>query len=176
MGYKIKCVNCGKEVHVSKFNRKTCSYDCAKKYANKKAKERQRKKRNIIYKEKIINCKNCGKEFNWSTSQPRRVYCSEKCAKKFWKKKHEDLKNGVYVGTSGKYENYMRLRFEVFKRDNFTCVYCGRSVKEDKVKLHVDHIIPRSKGGKDVFSNLATACEECNLGKSDVLLSLKKNG
>ena len=55
-------------------------------------------------------------------------------------------------------------------RDNFICQYCGRNVKEDKIKLQADHKIPRSKGGKDVFSNFITACEECNLGKGDILL------
>jgi HNH endonuclease len=59
-----------------------------------------------------------------------------------------------------------RLRFNILKRDNFTCVYCGRKAKDD-VTLHVDHIHPVSKGGTDTEDNLVTACEDCNLGKSD---------
>lgn len=64
----------------------------------------------------------------------------------------------------------LKLRFEVFMRDNFTCRYCGRTVKEDGVKLHIDHIIPKSKGGKNNLSNLITSCLECNYGKCCVLL------
>ena len=58
------------------------------------------------------------------------------------------------------------LRYDILKRDNFRCKICGCGM-EDGVKLHVDHIIPVSKGGKTVESNLQTLCELCNLGKSN---------
>ena len=60
------------------------------------------------------------------------------------------------------------LRHEVFKRDNYTCCECG-ATKEDGVTLHIDHIIPVSKGGTDELSNLQTLCKACNLNKSDVI-------
>lgn len=56
-----------------------------------------------------------------------------------------------------------KLRFEVFKRDKFTCQYCGKRAPD--VVLHVDHIEPLSKGGGDELLNLITACADCNLGK-----------
>jgi len=59
------------------------------------------------------------------------------------------------------------LRYDVLKRDNFTCQICGASAKKDGVKLEVDHICPVSKGGKTEISNLQTLCERCNRGKSD---------
>lgn len=62
-----------------------------------------------------------------------------------------------------------RMRFEVFKRDSFTCQYCGRMAPD--VVLEVDHIKPVSKGGKNELLNLVTSCKECNLGKSNVELS-----
>ena len=63
-----------------------------------------------------------------------------------------------------------RLRFKVLKRDNFKCVYCGKSPATDSnVELHVDHIIPWSKGGETVIENLQTSCSKCNLGKSDLI-------
>jgi hypothetical protein len=62
-----------------------------------------------------------------------------------------------------------KLRFEVFKRDSFTCQYCGR--KSPDVVLHVDHITPVSKGGKNTLMNLVTSCYECNLGKGAEPLS-----
>ena len=61
-----------------------------------------------------------------------------------------------------------RLRFEILRRDNFTCRYCGRSAPS--VVLHVDHIFPRSKGGTNDPANLTTACADCNQGKSDLEL------
>lgn len=57
------------------------------------------------------------------------------------------------------------IRFEVFKRDRFTCQYCGR--KAPDVVLEVDHIKPYSKGGKDEIINLVTACRDCNRGKTN---------
>ena len=58
------------------------------------------------------------------------------------------------------------LRYDILKRDNFRCQICGFSAK-DGVKLHVDHIIPVSKGGKTTPSNLRTLCDRCNIGKSN---------
>lgn len=57
-----------------------------------------------------------------------------------------------------------KLRFEVFKRDSFTCQYCGS--KAPDVVLEVDHIKPKSKGGDDNILNLVTSCFDCNRGKS----------
>lgn len=62
-----------------------------------------------------------------------------------------------------------RTRFEVFKRDRFCCVYCGRTPPD--VLLEVDHIIAVSKGGSDDILNLATSCKDCNAGKSNVPLA-----
>lgn len=56
-----------------------------------------------------------------------------------------------------------KLRFEVFKRDSFTCQYCGRSAPD--VVLQCDHIEPVSKGGSDDILNLVTSCFDCNSGK-----------
>lgn len=58
------------------------------------------------------------------------------------------------------------MRYDVLRRDNFHCVRCGRG-REDGVKLHVDHIVPVSRGGKTVMSNLQTLCEDCNCGKGN---------
>lgn len=55
------------------------------------------------------------------------------------------------------------VRFEVFKRDGFTCQYCGR--KTPAIVLEVDHIIPIAGGGTDDIENLVTACWDCNRGK-----------
>jgi len=62
-----------------------------------------------------------------------------------------------------------KLRFEVFKRDHFTCVYCG--AKAPDVLLQIDHIEPVSKGGKTELLNLVTCCQACNSGKGARRLS-----
>ncbi len=58
------------------------------------------------------------------------------------------------------------IRWQVFKRDNWKCLACGRCA-EDDIILHVDHILPRSKGGKDELENFQTLCDLCNIGKSN---------
>ena len=58
------------------------------------------------------------------------------------------------------------LRYDILKRDGFKCTICGASA-QDGAKLHVDHILPVSKGGKTTKNNLRTLCSNCNLGKSD---------
>ncbi|HEY3312105.1 MAG TPA: HNH endonuclease [Anaerolineales bacterium] len=49
-------------------------------------------------------------------------------------------------------------RREVFRRDNYTCQYCGRKVPN----LTIDHVLPRHLGGKHVWTNVVTACSTCN--------------
>lgn len=61
------------------------------------------------------------------------------------------------------------IRFEVFKRDKFTCQYCGKAAPE--VILEVDHITPVSKGGTNDILNLITACRDCNRGKTNKVIS-----
>ena len=53
-------------------------------------------------------------------------------------------------------------RREVLRRDKHTCQYCGSTKK-----LTLDHVIPRSKGGKHTWDNVVTACERCNSRKGD---------
>lgn len=61
-----------------------------------------------------------------------------------------------------------RVRFEIFKRDSFTCQYCGK--RPPNVVLEVDHIDPLSNGGSDDQINLTTSCFDCNRGKHKALL------
>ena len=63
-------------------------------------------------------------------------------------------------------------RFAILERDNFRCKYCGATPSQNK--LHVDHIKPKSIGGSDDEKNLVTACSDCNLGKSNGVLTKNK--
>ncbi len=67
------------------------------------------------------------------------------------------------------YKGVTLNRNNVMKRDNFECQYCGSSKN-----LTLDHILPKSKGGKTEWRNLVTACSRCNSAKGD--LSLEQAG
>jgi 5-methylcytosine-specific restriction endonuclease McrA len=86
---------------------------------------------------------------------------------------YDRVKENIKLGTTR--QNIIRierakvtpsLRTLILKRDNYTCKHCGATI-DDGVSLHIDHIIPVSKGGKTEESNLQTLCDWCNLGKSD---------
>jgi CRISPR/Cas system Type II protein with McrA/HNH and RuvC-like nuclease domain len=53
-------------------------------------------------------------------------------------------------------------RNRIYKRDNYECVYCG-----SHRNLTLDHVIPKSRGGKNDWTNLVTSCFKCNLKKAD---------
>ena len=65
-----------------------------------------------------------------------------------------------------------RKRFEIFKRDAFTCRYCGRRAPE--VILELEHVKPKALGGDDSDANLVTACRDCNKGKTDIPLQKRR--
>ena len=59
-----------------------------------------------------------------------------------------------------------RTRYEVLKRDNYACRYCGQMAPD--VKLTIDHVNPKALGGSDSPDNLVAACKDCNAGKTSV--------
>lgn len=83
---------------------------------------------------------------------------------------NEWLNKKAYASTVKSERKIMNddIRFNVLARDKYTCQICGATAK-DGAKLHVDHIIPVSKGGKTIMTNLQTLCERCNIGKSNKL-------
>lgn len=62
------------------------------------------------------------------------------------------------------YKGVILTRHNIFKRDGFSCQYCGTGKD-----LTLDHLIPKSKGGKSSWTNLVTACKNCNTKKGDFL-------
>ncbi|MBL8706415.1 MAG: HNH endonuclease [Rhodospirillales bacterium] len=62
----------------------------------------------------------------------------------------------------------LSLRFHVLQRDRFRCTACGNSPARDPdCRLQVDHILPRSQGGRSTPENLRCLCAACNLGRGD---------
>lgn len=70
-----------------------------------------------------------------------------------------------------KHQKVALNRENIYKRDNHQCVYCGHGNKKN---LTLDHVVPQSKGGKDAWDNLVTACKQCNSDKA--ALSLEEYG
>lgn len=71
----------------------------------------------------------------------------------------------TYVGVH--FHKVPLTRENIFKRDDYECVYCGDSKRRD---LTLDHVIPQSKGGGNTWDNLVTACRSCNNEKSNLTL------
>ncbi len=67
---------------------------------------------------------------------------------------------------------YVKVRYRepplskrnIMLRDNYTCQYCGTR----KPPLTVDHVVPKSRGGKTTWNNLVCACVKCNNRKGDM--------
>lgn len=66
---------------------------------------------------------------------------------------------------SSKKQRVKFSRINVFSRDKYTCQYCGR--EPGTGSLTYDHVLPRSRGGKTVWDNIATCCIPCNSKKAD---------
>lgn len=60
------------------------------------------------------------------------------------------------------FKQVMLTRQNVFRRDGFACVYCN-----SKKNLTIDHVVPRSQNGKSTWTNLVTACQNCNSAKGN---------
>jgi len=57
----------------------------------------------------------------------------------------------------------------LFKRDHFTCLYCGNPFEYEH--LSRDHVKPISRGGRDIWTNVVTSCKRCNARKSNAILA-----
>ncbi|MEM7066408.1 MAG: HNH endonuclease [Cyanobacteria bacterium P01_B01_bin.77] len=98
----------------------------------------------------------------------------EKGARSWWQENVDTDQSGNYRDEFIELPRIDSYRFtkpglwwEILARDQWTCCSCGRSVKEHGVTLHVDHIMPRSRGGTDAPENLQALCMKCNIGKSN---------
>ena len=132
-------------------------------------------------------CIICGKKYKKTSKNGRQLICGTKITKnECWQKlrmKYRKKYNLIHKERVKEYKREhnrrkriegkcngiaCRTRFETLLRDNFTCQYCGR--KAPDVILHVDHKFPKSKGGSYEKNNLITACMDCNLGKSNLVV------
>ncbi len=142
-----KCRVCEKEFK-HKYNTTFCSHKCRGIWTR----DQQRARKNIV--EITKECLHCKKEF--STTYSVKKFCSSACQKEYTRR----------------INNPSLSDFWIFTRDNFTCIYCGKSSIIDGVALQVDHVYPFTKGGDNSPFNLVTACRSCNSSKGNKLLSV----
>lgn len=121
-------------------------------------------------------CAYCGIEFEGGYTQR---YCSGSHKTMAYRERLNRRKIGVpYIlkkDANTRQEIFSKkMRYEILERDNFKCVACGRGPK-DGVILNVDHIFLKSKGGKATLENGRTLCDDCNRGKSDLILDSRKD-
>jgi 5-methylcytosine-specific restriction endonuclease McrA len=76
--------------------------------------------------------------------------------------------NAAQAGYPGRRQVPIRVRWAVIRRDRYRCIACGRNpAAEPGVELHIDHILPVSRGGDNEMANLRTLCRECNVGRGE---------
>ena len=80
-----------------------------------------------------------------------------------FKEEWEIIRSRYNYWIQKKKENSNYNRYRILERDGFKCKICGRSPPE--IVLHIDHWIPKARGGLDIYENLVTLCGECNISK-----------
>lgn len=163
----MECKHCKAQFEPIVSNKIYCSPECRNDYWRTKLYKDYVHKHGRNWKSVKRKCAVCNKSFlpnSWNQINCGRI-CYTKSLSFDYLAKNPNLK------TRGKVYNWLATRVTVLNRDGFRCQYCGRSPEKDNVVLNIDHITPVNKGGTNETKNLITACTECNLGKSDVLLT-----
>jgi 5-methylcytosine-specific restriction endonuclease McrA len=81
---------------------------------------------------------------------------------------------GIYAPSVIRLRNYRNVphrmqqvsRKNIFVRDGYRCLYCGTK-KKDGSELELEHVLPRSRGGRNTWDNLVSSCRDCNRNKGD---------
>ena len=117
-------------------------------------------------------CPECGRYFVGPSKPGQLKFCSGDCSYRHHKRNAKHRRRALVKATRAGYV----YRFEVYKRDNFTCKLCSLPIdmsldRESNDAPSLDHIIPLSKGGMHTMDNLQTAHRLCNIYKSDLLMA-----
>jgi 5-methylcytosine-specific restriction endonuclease McrA len=110
---------------------------------------------------------------DWSFKDPDKKadkFLAKEVKKQKRKRKKEKKKKCKKTTSFYMSDDWRKLRYRVLRKYKARCMCCGRNRQEDGIKIHVDHIKPRSKHPKLEldFNNLQILCEDCNLGKSNI--------
>ncbi len=121
-----------------------------------------------------------GRENKWGIHPPER-------RKRMSEIKKEQYKNGLmiwnyidgrshFVGPGRYGKDWGEIRMTIYKRDNFTCQFCGISMTELKIPFHVHHIIPFLTSFNNDESNLITLCPSCHRKEDARIIKILKGG
>lgn len=133
----------------------------------------------LHYTNEELHCSFCGKQIKCVIEMENHYACNKCFCEEVYNTLFGNDKNYVRIRliediSFDKRKNVIKkergmltpkLRYTILKRDKFKCVLCGATGKENK--LEIDHIIPISKGGKTIKSNLRILCFNCNRGKGN---------
>ena len=156
------CRECGKSYVTSDRRRgRTCSVECSRRWDSRV--------RSVAVLERP--CKQCGDMITHTYQRGRaRVFCSKSCARR-WSRKRDDRNHRKRARKYGvAYEPINSIK--VFERDGWICGICHDPIDpavpwpDDRSKS-LDHIVPMSKGGGHVWSNVQAAHLGCNVDKAD---------
>ena len=152
----------------------------------KRNKHKRNKPFSGVHKKRVVVCGECKTQF---VTIKARAYCDDVCKKKAFNtiqekityyppgfssgqtiktKKSRKKVKGIKGADFLKSREWRSLRYTVLKKYGSTCMCCGAK-RSDGVRMHVDHIKPRSRYPELSlkFSNLQVLCEDCNVGKSN---------
>lgn len=126
---------------------------------------------------RIRTCNYCNKEYDF-INEGSNKYCSDECRKKAYRlmrsNRNTHEKRAIMFNAECEHIN----RLKVFNRDKWRCQLCGIKVqKNDYLKdnaAELDHIIPLSRGGGHIYSNVQTLCRRCNTEKGNKLIGQLK--
>jgi 5-methylcytosine-specific restriction endonuclease McrA len=174
----IACKFCGTSFR-GKRKDHFCSDECAQNHKDKISAEES--------KRLIKSCAWCGKTFSVDRSQLSSLTCSGECnrqrakkkdAESFQKIKHtaryvvaNRLRRHLRRSRERKFPkqlNYFEWISKVKSKRNFVCYWCKE--KKSTKHLHIDHIVPISKGGTNDVSNVCASCASCNMRKGSKTL------
>lgn len=177
---KINCWTCNKQATEEKYNERR--KEKQKKLAIKKlvrrlekvAKQKQPSKPKEPNQYFIRRCKECGELFD--TTIGNQMFCSKKCASRYNNRTHWYKRKGILSKADA--DKSITL-VKLYKRDNGVCYLCGGVCDWNDCRYEgetfiagnnypsVEHVVPLSKGGKHVWSNVRLAHRLCNTLKRD---------
>ena len=174
---KKQCIVCGKEIE-TKNALNSCSPECRRERINRRKRVAVKKYRDEnVQKYREYRRKHYA-ENREKINKTRAKYRNKKRSKinetkrKYYKFRYlNDPEYRVRVLELNKRERKWRKHlYPLLVQQNNICAIGGSKLPDDPKDCHVDHIIPRSKGGSDELSNLQIACWKCNILKSDKIL------
>lgn len=152
-----ECAECGRTFTAAHGNQKICSDSCRRRRGNRNVCNKR-------YPKKVQACKECGGHFTSPFKDKHRIFCSDRCGRRYWRRISKAIRRARKRGVG--FETFDTR--DVFERDGWRCRACGRKTpkcllgKMDKRAPVLDHIVALADGGAHTRRNSQCLCRECN--------------